>query len=131
MTKRDMTDIIGMTFNKLTVISYLRRVNSRPIYLCQCECGNYKEVSRGALRQNKVKSCGCLHRVAAKASMELGKGIFSEEVKNRVRVRKGYGAIEERKKKECAIAMATPVDKTKFDDDWMFGDAGRSRFFED
>lgn len=121
--KRDVNDIVGNKYNKLTVVSYLKRVDSRRIYLCQCECGNFKEVSRGALLQNKVKSCGCLHRVAAKVGKELGRGIFSEEVKNRVGVRKGYGAIEERKKKECAIAMATPVDKSKFDDLFMFGES--------
>lgn len=55
-------DLTGQKFNMLTVI---KRVDSK-IYdsrwLCQCDCGNYKEFYGGDLKKKPraVKSCGCL-----------------------------------------------------------------------
>ena len=61
-------DITGNKYNKLTVI---KRVTSRikgvPRWLCQCECGNYTEVDGRNLKNNAVKSCGCLLKDPANA----------------------------------------------------------------
>jgi hypothetical protein len=56
---------IGQTFGRLTVIDQLgseKRENgrSRGQWLCQCECGNTKQVESTNLSLGKVKSCGCL-----------------------------------------------------------------------
>ncbi len=55
-------DISGMKFGKLTVIGKSKKQNSRYIlWDCICECGG-KRTTRGAdLKNNKTKSCGCLH----------------------------------------------------------------------
>lgn len=54
-----INDMIGKTFNRLTVISYNQE---RRGYNCICTCGN-ETVARGdALKKDKHKSCGCLTR---------------------------------------------------------------------
>lgn len=59
--KRQINDIkIGMKFGKLTVIE--RKENDKrgkTRWLCECECGNKKEVSARYLRIGFVTSCGC------------------------------------------------------------------------
>lgn len=54
---------IGQKFNLLTVIEKTtKRKNNSIVWLCQCECGNYKEVTSSDLNANRVKSCGCLNQ---------------------------------------------------------------------
>jgi len=48
-------DITGQRNGKLLV---LRRV-SKTHWLCQCDCGNTKEVRKQAIVQKTTKSCGC------------------------------------------------------------------------
>lgn len=60
--------MIGKTFNRLTVIEDTgkRTKNRSVIWLCQCSCGNFKEVSTSCLKTNNTKSCGCLHSDSSK-----------------------------------------------------------------
>ena len=51
-------DIVGNKYNRLLVKKYLGKSK----WLCQCDCGNEKQVSTSALKQNLTKSCGCLSR---------------------------------------------------------------------
>ena len=55
--------LIGRKFGKLKVITEApRRIVAgvpRIYYLCQCDCGNQKEILSGGLSCNGVKSCGC------------------------------------------------------------------------
>lgn len=51
-------DITGKKFNKLTVI---RELGYGQV-LCQCDCGNVKEISKSAVIHGRVKSCGCLKK---------------------------------------------------------------------
>lgn len=58
---------IGQRFGKLVVIKDLgyrkeksRDKNERWV-LCQCDCGNTKEVDTNSLHVGRVHSCGCLH----------------------------------------------------------------------
>lgn len=56
-------NLAGRHFGKLTAISPTsKRYRSHIIWLCQCECGNLREVSVGALTSGDVKSCGCLEK---------------------------------------------------------------------
>lgn len=50
-----MNGIIGKRIDKLVVIKRLK--GSRLI--CECDCGNNREVSVGHFNTGKVKSCGC------------------------------------------------------------------------
>ena len=56
-------DMIGKTFNYLTVISENpKRKWNKIIYHCKCKCGNECDVDGWSLRSGNYKSCGCLKR---------------------------------------------------------------------
>lgn len=62
MAKRleDVNDIVGRRFGMLTVNKFLRREGRcRIIYLCECDCGNTREVRRDGLLSGQHLSCGC------------------------------------------------------------------------
>ena len=52
--------LTGKKFGKLTVIKELPPENLESKWLCQCDCGNKKEVIGWHLTQGIVSSCGCL-----------------------------------------------------------------------
>lgn len=56
-------DILGERFGRWTVMDYVG-TNSRgnPIWLCQCDCGTWKELTHYTLLVKKSKSCGCESR---------------------------------------------------------------------
>ena len=61
-------NLIGQKFGRLTVISkcdYL--INKGAVWLCQCECGNTKEVAGKSLRAGTCRSCGCLKQESDRA----------------------------------------------------------------
>lgn len=54
-------DLSGLRFNKLTVTEPVGRTSNGTIrWSCVCDCGNTTTVSSASLRNNGVKSCGCL-----------------------------------------------------------------------
>lgn len=58
-----MTNLIGQTFGRLTVLSKAtHRFKDKGQWLCQCECGAVKSISGSFLLTGKVRSCGCLRR---------------------------------------------------------------------
>ena len=59
-------DMIGETFNKLTVLEYMYTKNHKKYYKCKCVCGNETIVQGICLRNGHTKSCGCLHAEASK-----------------------------------------------------------------
>lgn len=60
-SKISLKDEIGNRYGKLTVIKYLgSNEKQNAIWLCRCDCGNYKETLGVYLRSGHVKSCGCL-----------------------------------------------------------------------
>lgn len=58
-TIRKLTIDIGKRFGKLVVQDVIRK-NSKPYYVCKCDCGNKKEFDSARLRN--AQSCGCLSR---------------------------------------------------------------------
>lgn len=54
-----MDDLTGRQFHRLTVISAAAKSG---YWICECECGNRKEINGGNLRAGRTKSCGCLNR---------------------------------------------------------------------
>lgn len=55
----------GEKFGKLTVVkeAEAKRLPSgqiNRIFLCKCDCGNYKEVRLLHLKRNRISSCGCI-----------------------------------------------------------------------
>ena len=56
-------DLTGQRFNRLVVLYYIKTNKTRnPIWLCQCDCGNKKEVIGYLLKRNTTQSCGCLQK---------------------------------------------------------------------
>lgn len=65
-----VNDLSGKKFGKLTVIQRDINQGRRTMWLCRCECGNFKIV-RGENLQNikrGTKSCGCVKKGAASNS---------------------------------------------------------------
>lgn len=64
----------GRVYGRLTLVRIVRRFKylgaTRTIWLCECACGQTKEINSQTLRPGKSRSCGCLQTEHAKA---LGK----------------------------------------------------------
>ncbi len=61
------TDLTGQHFGRLTVINraedYVSPKGHKLVqWLCECECGNRKNVSGSCLKSGHTQSCGCLNR---------------------------------------------------------------------
>ena len=57
-------NLIGKKFGLLTVVERSGSKYGNAAWLCQCDCGNTKIVDSRSLKNNLVKSCGCLHKMA-------------------------------------------------------------------
>ena len=59
-----MNNLIGLKFNKLTVINKTdkRSKGGKVIWYCKCDCGLFKEVQTDYLTTGQTKSCGCLKK---------------------------------------------------------------------
>lgn len=65
--------LVGEIFGNLTVTKISEeRLNNFLAYDCLCVCGNIKKVTANNLRNNSIKSCGCLRKRKALTQM-LGK----------------------------------------------------------
>lgn len=54
-------DMVGQRFGRLTVTAYYGPGNKRHhLWLCKCDCGKAKVVTRSNLISGTTKSCGCL-----------------------------------------------------------------------
>lgn len=59
----EQTDMIGLTFGLLYVNEECGRTkDGKVLYRCTCSCGNEVVVRGSDLRQEKIRSCGCLRR---------------------------------------------------------------------
>ena len=66
---KKLKDLSGQRFGRLTVINQAPTVVTdsvyRPMWHCQCDCGNKAEVWGESLKRGNTKSCGCLRREAS------------------------------------------------------------------
>lgn len=74
MVGKNMSEI-GKKYGNLTVIKKLdRKEHQTTVYLCLCDCGNYKEVNINKLHTGHVKSCGCMkHKIKDLTDMRFGR----------------------------------------------------------
>lgn len=81
--QRTYNDLTGQTFGKLYVKKFLKIEDSKAIFLCRCECGNYKEVPGHYLTTGRTKSCGCLRSIGEAKIKQILKenNVFFEEQK--------------------------------------------------
>lgn len=78
-------NIIGKKFGKLTVINECEKNKNGHIkYLCECDCGNSKEIFGTHLREGKIVSCGCKHKVNG-VTGEMWYKITSAKVHKRIK----------------------------------------------
>lgn len=61
MGGRKFIDKTGNRYGKLTVLS-LAAKKPYAKWLCQCDCGNTKEVFSAHLHEDGTKSCGCINK---------------------------------------------------------------------
>lgn len=59
-TMKNIIDLSGQRFGKLTVISFNKKENGHYYWNCVCDCGKECIKDGGKLRRNETKSCGCL-----------------------------------------------------------------------
>ena len=55
-----LINLIGQTFDKLTVLEKAPSRARHVYWKCQCECGNIVEVSAESLKRNIPHNCGCV-----------------------------------------------------------------------
>ena len=53
-------ELMGLKFNKLTVIKFAYIKSGNLVWECVCECGNTTFVTSRNITSGKTKSCGCL-----------------------------------------------------------------------
>ncbi|MDW3922226.1 hypothetical protein QI261_00675 [Staphylococcus saprophyticus] len=54
-------DILKTKFNRLRPIERVDNIKRGKAFLCKCDCGNTTIVPLASLKNNRVKSCGCLN----------------------------------------------------------------------
>lgn len=58
-------DLIGQKFGRLTVLAKSENragVRKKIMWICQCECGEIKEITGESLKSGTTKSCGCIYK---------------------------------------------------------------------
>ncbi len=68
---KNIKDITGQTFNRLTAIEFVECRNGYACWRFQCSCGNQKILPGYSVRNGSVKSCGCLHHDRDFAKLKL------------------------------------------------------------
>jgi hypothetical protein len=58
---REIDDLTGRVFGRLTVVEFARRYRRNSYWRVRCECGNEKPIQRSNLISGGTVSCGC-HR---------------------------------------------------------------------
>lgn len=101
-------DLEGRRFGKLTAIKYV----GDSVWHCQCDCGRTIDTKRHGLIAGTRLSCGCMRGMPSRRNAALE---IEPESKRQKKIEEGLKS------------MFTPIDKSKFDDMWMFNsDSGRS-----
>jgi len=57
--RNDAKDITNKTFGYLTARKPANVKNKKTYWLCECSCGQFRNIDSWSLRKGKVKSCGC------------------------------------------------------------------------
>jgi len=75
-------DITGKKYGRITVLERTDKFqNHHSIWVCKCECGNIKEISKNSLTSGNTVSCGCFHKeqLVISADKHLNKILTTEE----------------------------------------------------
>jgi len=72
-------DITGQKFNYLQVTSFCESKGGKSLWECICDCGKSTIVEGYALRNDKIKSCGCFAREQTRKRMTTHDDTASKE----------------------------------------------------
>ena len=91
-------DLTGQRFGMLTALR--RSEQKKHFWVCQCDCGNIKEISQDHLQKGTTKSCGCNStRKIDMTGQRFGKLTVLREIKER----KGYWMCQ------CECGRTKPI----------------------
>lgn len=112
-----MIEMTGKRFGRLVVLEYAgRNSGNNSLWRCRCDCGNEITTTGTCLRLGMTKSCGCYAKERTIATNRArSRGLCAERAR--------LAALrKEEREKELQKALETPIEKSQFDDLWMFGD---------
>jgi hypothetical protein len=106
----------GDVFGMLKVVSEsptlrLPSGQTNRVFLCECECGNTKEVRLVHLKNNRTKSCGCINKVVNLARK------YTQQEKYILRI---YKSIKERTQENQSVQNCYSENKIRMCDLWFF-----------
>jgi hypothetical protein len=100
-------DLTGQKFGKLTAIKPTSMKDGTHMYwLCQCECGNIKEVASGHLKKGAIQSCGCIttsigeaniKKILEENNIQYKEQISFKDLKNIKPLRYDFGIYQDEK----------------------------------
>lgn len=76
-------DLTGQQFGRLTAISRAKSRSGHTYWLCQCQCGNTKEIQTRHLIDGLTRSCGCLR--PKKSTIPLTKSDYVSNARRRIK----------------------------------------------
>lgn len=72
-----LNDLTDKTFGKLRVIGMAERTQKKTFWVCECECGNKKEIRSDSLTSKRTSSCGCVKKMQDAINLKT-----SDRIKN-------------------------------------------------
>ena len=109
-------DLVGTTFSRLTVLYKVDKNTKKTdaYWLCRCICGKEKVVASSHLRNEKIKSCGCLNKELAKDSVKKIQGNGFEDLTGNIYGRLRVISLNKKQKDAhwdclCECGQATVV----------------------
>lgn len=80
MSDKHCLNLVGQRFGRIVVLERAddeidkKSGKHKTRWLCQCDCGNQKNIRGASLTSGKVRSCGCLHKEISKKLGQKNKG---------------------------------------------------------
>lgn len=104
-----LNDLTGQRFGRLTVIARAPNRGRRTMWLCECDCGNQREIMADNLALGRSNSCGCLNAemIVERSRTHGGSKTRLYNIWNKMRARcydpkeKNYHSYGERGIKVC------------------------------
>jgi len=79
-------DLTGQRFGKLVALKKAPSRNGKTYWLCQCDCGNQKEIQTSHLTNKNITSCGCNRKTIPTLMNKISDDNFAEIVKNAYKI---------------------------------------------
>lgn len=77
-----MESLIGKKFSKLKILSLFRK-DGRIYFVCQCQCGNRKDIYKQAITSGHTRSCGCIRSISSSRRMKKKNPMWMPGIKEK------------------------------------------------